>query len=559
MKSKYNIIQKNIYSNIITYTLTGGKEFDEKYVFSLIKKGNIENAIIVKRGDIEYIRAKKGYKFNVVNIESSSVNLTKNIVYKKAPNSNKKIIQKVFKRKIYSDLLYWKDNLDTVLYLKGPRQVGKTYLLKQFGKENFKHVIYINLSSFNNKEAELKKRFKDIFYTVMSNRTLDSEEECRNSWYTIFYNLYEKYTDDDDTLIILDEIQDDMDIYNCIRELHLYINAKVAVSGSFLGIATKPGYFIPTGDIFELILSSLNYEEFLDACGVLEDYNLIKGYSLMELSEKEKKIYKDIEKLYNVYISIGGYPDVIHKYLTLGVKDAYLQIEQLVDSYFEESKRYTTNIFSLETLRKTLSILTQSIVLKTVSDINLSLNDVIFRDNNFNLDIKNKDITDALHWLEESHIISSIEVYGDNFILSKNKYKFYFNDLGFLNYMLEYAGIKPSDANGCITENFVYLYLYDNRKYKLNNPISVDRSVHSYETKSNEIDFILNSLNGKRIAIEAKHNKGKVKSSDVFLSDGKVHYIVKYTNTFGGESKDGKKFTVPLFAITKASNLIRSL
>ena len=59
-----------------------------------------------------------------------------------------------------------------------------------------------------------------------------------------------------------------------------------------------------------------------------------------------------------------------------------------------------------------------------------------------------------------------------------------------------------------------------------------------------EFNHILNSLNGKRIAIEAKHNKGKVKSSDVFLSDGKVHYIVKYTNTFGGESKDGKKIIV---------------
>ena len=113
--------------------------------------------------------------------------------------------------------------------------------------------------------------------------------------------------------------------------------------------------------------------------------------------------------------------------------------------------------------------------------------------------------------------------------------------------------ISLSDIKGILAENFVYLFIRDNFT-DLNEIEFINMlSFYTFDSKKNEIDFLIRK-NGMKIGIEVKYNKGNVKSADEFLKQGKLDWVIKVMNTYGGVSIDTKKTIIPIFAIDKMFN-----
>jgi len=189
----------------------------------------------------------------------------------------------------------WKnDDNRKPLVIMGARQVGKTWLMKEFGRLYYKKVAYI---SFYNNEA-----MKHVF-----------EQDYDINRIVSAINIEVGFTiSSDDTLIIFDEIQNAPKAFESLK--YFYEDAPeyhIMVAGSLLGVALHEGISYPVGKVTTLNLYPLNFREFLYAVGEkgLADALETKDYDLID-SFSEKYIYH----LKN-YFYVGGMPEVVSKFI----------------------------------------------------------------------------------------------------------------------------------------------------------------------------------------------------------------------------------------------------
>lgn len=160
------------------------------------------------------------------------------------------------KRFVYDRLLDWKnEGGHSTLEVGGARQVGKTYLIQKFADENYKHKIYINLFELSGKQfMECYRQATD--WTPGTKRR---EHPLHDA-----FQLYEPdFIDSEDTVIIIDEIQESSEIYNRIREFTRHFKAHFIITGSYLGRIYDPEFRYSSGDVTKLTIYTLSFEEFL--------------------------------------------------------------------------------------------------------------------------------------------------------------------------------------------------------------------------------------------------------------------------------------------------------
>lgn len=180
-----------------------------------------------------------------------------------------------FQRDIQNELLEWKaDKWHKVLHFSGPCGVGKTTEILKFAYANYAHVLYVNLVD-------------DIydFMSVIENgcHLLEFEKYCIRADLKNFVN-------DKSTILIIDEIQTNKKVYNCIRVLDRLLDCDIVVIVSNLGTINKD-FFLPAGTIEYLYMNTLSFSEF---CSIFND---------------------TVSNLYDLYLRIGGYPEVVDKYI----------------------------------------------------------------------------------------------------------------------------------------------------------------------------------------------------------------------------------------------------
>lgn len=197
-------------------------------------------------------------------------------------------------RLLMEDLIKWKNKKNRrPLVLKGARQVGKTYLIKEFGSRYFKRVAYFNFE----KKDSLKFIFENDFNTKRIIEALSIESGIDI---------------DKDTLIIFDEIQEAPRAFTSLK----YFSEDnpeyaIIVAGSFMGTLLNKNVSFPVGKVDELMLYPMNFVEFLMAKG--ED-------KLVELLKKNDQqminLFHDryIELLKKYYI-VGGMPSIVLNYI----------------------------------------------------------------------------------------------------------------------------------------------------------------------------------------------------------------------------------------------------
>ncbi len=199
------------------------------------------------------------------------------------------------KREVYAELLEWQSRRDhKPLVLDGARQVGKTYILKEFGAKEYRGVAYVNLD----KDAVARSVFEpdhDIHRIV---RTLSAHTGV---------DIVPK-----DTLIIIDEIQESSAALGCLKYFKEdFPEYDVAVAGSLLGISMHEDQSFPVGMVEVVRMFPMSLHEFLDATGNEKLTQLLLSCDWEAVNALSQK-YID---LLRQYYYVGGMPEAVASYI----------------------------------------------------------------------------------------------------------------------------------------------------------------------------------------------------------------------------------------------------
>ena len=438
------------------------------------------------------------------------------------------------KRDVYKELLAWKSKSNhKVLELEGARQVGKTYILEKFAKKEYQSHVYINMIGSSGKD------FLQCLETAASWEPGKKREN--NPVYKAFQLYDPDFSDCEDLLIVIDEIQESSVVYSKIREFARDFKAHFIVTGSYLGKTREKEYFLSAGDTEVLTMTTLTFPEFLDAFhrrGLYESIDLYGG--------SDHAGYDELKSYFHIYLQIGGYPEVVTTYLeSRSIPDCEAMISNLIQIFVKESSRYFDSPLELQMFEKIFSSIAATLLKekKGTPDLTTDLTKIIFKEESGR--ITKKMTNYAISWLFLSHQIGycSMSVDCSNLDIVDNC-RYYFNDLGVAGYFLKLTGEPLSIIEGVLCENFVYLELVRRiRKQEIAGQVpwfAIDKKT------SGELDFYVRSrIDNMDYGLEVKRGKNRANTANALLERGKLDFIYQLKNTYGGIAD--RKYSVPLY------------
>lgn len=430
-------------------------------------------------------------------------------------------------RDVQEELLKWKNKRhQTVLQVEGPRQVGKTHEIKKFAYGNYRQVVYVNL-------VRDEYGFEDLM-----NQDAFMEIYCQRAGTG-------KFQDDENTILVIDEIQESREVYNSIRDLRERLSCDIIVSGSYLArTVNSKDFFLPAG-IAYLRMYPLSFKEF---CRALE-----LEMQLMELDlygGSDLECYKKLEEAYRIYRYIGGYPQVVTTYLSTGNQaDCMDVLGDLVQTFTAESSRFFSNSTALSIFREVY----RSIMVEMVQEKRGTGKSFLESATNFVKDsvkepVSRNEVRGAASWLLYSGIIGYCDLYnnGDVTDVVSNR-RAYFADNGIANYISGIVTIPRASVEGILTETFAFTEL--NRLYQMpagRKLVLGDKPCFSVYGEY-ELDFVVVDREGVRTGIEVKTGDNRARSLEIFKNRGMVDRAVRAMPSKGGH---GEWFdTIPVYAV----------
>ena len=431
------------------------------------------------------------------------------------------------KRFITEKLIKWKNDKDRKpLIVRGARQVGKTYILKEFGENYYEDVAYFN---FDHDEglAELFVNTKD------PNRIIEQLSLANN-----------KKINPETTLIIFDEIQECPNALNSLKYFcEEASNYHVACAGSLLGIRLSKTSF-PVGKVDFLNLYPMTFSEFLLAN---DSENLVEVMKQTKEIKDIPKIFESqlIEKLKTYYI-IGGMPEAVYSWINDKDIEKVDKIQQnILDTYEED---FSKHVDASEANK--ISLIWNGIPSQLARENKKFVYQVVKEG------ARAREYEGALNWLNDSNLISKVySVNKCSFPLKAyqdlSSYKIYMMDVGLLRRMSKLDSSIILEGNklfeefkGSFTENYVLNVL----NYLL------DESPYYYTFDRNEIDFVI-QLKNKIIPIEVKSNKSTNNNSLTKYNannDNEISFRFSLNNL----KKDDKIINIPLYFIEYINNIL---
>ena len=438
-----------------------------------------------------------------------------------------------FRRDIQDNLLDWKNQKrHKVLQLEGCRQIGKTTELLKFAYKNYEYVIYVTLADDT----------FDFIGTVIDSgpSPLVMEKYCNQS------NL-PHYVDNQDTILIIDEIQINPKVYNAIRTLNTKLSCDIIVTGSYLGQTLHSDYFLPAGTISYLHMYPLSFSEF---CAIFNARKLLETIDLFGRSNRAD--YDKLYGLYDLYKQIGGYPEVVKEYInSRDVEACYDIISNLLETFEKESRNYFTG--SKETLIfKVVYTEAIKIMCSERKGSGNKLVDVVTQivKDSQKMVISRDEISNAIQWLIYSGIIGECALCNNgniNDVIPARR--LYYMDCGIASYIASQVALPESNLTGLLTETFAFAELY--RLYATGyRHKSLKGDTPCFSTYNNfELDFMVLGKGNVVYGIEVKTDDGDPKSLKVYLENNFIHKGILAKNTLGGHGLDFD--TIPIYTIAR--------
>lgn len=244
-------------------------------------------------------------------------------------------------RKVYQNLLDWKHHSSQSLLIKGARQVGKTFIIKQFGKNEFNNVLYLNFED----QLDLREAFEHMPNPSEAVKTLQA--------YGVSKNIFD--ISGKKTLIFLDEIQLSKRAYSLLKPLTEMNQFKMIASGSLLGINLNGDFLDPGPSVEHIEMFPMDFEEFLWAVHGEGIKSIINGVKTDAMNGKQinEVLHETLNRDIKDYIIIGGMPQVVREYVnTRDLGKVFLKQEGIVTLYRSDIQQYqSTQNQKIKTLK----------------------------------------------------------------------------------------------------------------------------------------------------------------------------------------------------------------
>ena len=428
----------------------------------------------------------------------------------------------------FEDLKKWKVSKNRKpLIIRGARQVGKTWLMQEFGKNEYEKCAYIN---FDN-----NTRMEQLFSVGF-----DLERIIQGLKIESGVNI-----EPENTLIIFDEIQETASALTSLK--YFYENANeyhIIAAGSLLGVAMHAGTSFPVGKVDFLDLYPLNFFEFLKALGEDELVDLINKNDMDLIT-----VFTDKFKTYlKEYMFIGGMPEVVETYIdTKDFNEVRKVQEALLSAYEQDFSKHAPNNVVPRIRQLWNNIPTQ--LAKENKKFIYGLVKEGARAREYEL---------ALSWLIDCGLVYQVNRVNDCKIpLSAyqdfSAFKLYLLDVGLLCAMAKIDAQTILDGNrifvefkGSLTEQYVLTELKSN----INSPVfywSSDKGIA-------EVDYIV-QIAGNNIPIEVKSGENlQSKSLKSFVQ--KYNTKINVRTSMSNYKKEDWLLNIPLYLIGNIENII---
>lgn len=423
------------------------------------------------------------------------------------------------------NLIEWKSDPERKpLILRGARQVGKTWLMKEFGKSQYTNFVYFN---FDEDDA-----LKSIFTT---NKNPDRIIEL------LSLIAGEKILPGE-TLIIFDEIQECPEALNALKYFREKANEyHVVAAGSLLGTLLAQPKSYPVGMVNLLDISPLTFDEFLAAT----DPALYTYYESIQKDQQIEEIFHNrLTEAYYYYLIIGGMPECVASWLKYKDPARISEIQhELISIYENDFSKHNGKVNSGRILMVFRSIVSQ------LAKANEKFMYGAVREGG-----RARDFEEAIEWLVSAGMLNRVfNVSKPEHPLSAfdklDQFKLFMFDTGLLKHM---AGIDNAaillksdyQFKGPLTENYVL--------QQLHNQFPV--APRYYSDRSGEIDFILQ--NGTEIVpVEVKGGEDKsAPSFKRYISECHPTHAIRFS--LRSYRKDGAFTNIPLYLVRKTKALL---
>ena len=429
------------------------------------------------------------------------------------------------KRNAISELIKWKaDDERKPLVIRGARQVGKTWLMKEFGENYYKNYVYCNFDE----EDELKSIFEtnknpqriiELLSMIAGEKILPGE-----------------------TLLIFDEVQECAEALNSLKYFKEKANEyHVIAAGSLLGTLLAKQKSYPVGMVNLLDLYPLTFDEFLKASAP----TLYAYYESIEKEQPIEEIFHNrLLEAYNSYLIIGGMPECVASWVKYRDPAKISKIQrELIEIYENDFSKHNGKVNSGRILMVFRSIVAQ------LAKPNEKFMYGAVREGG-----RARDFEEAIEWLVSAGMLNRVyNVSKMEHPLSAfdklDQFKLFLFDTGLLKHM---AGIDNSaillksdyQFKGQLTENYVL--------QQLRGQFEVEPRY--YSDKNSELDFVL-QYGTEIIPVEAKAGENKsAPSFKKYISARHPEHAIRYSKR--GYRTDGAITNLPLYLARKTKDLL---
>lgn len=444
-------------------------------------------------------------------------------------------------RKYSKDLQDWKtrDNRKPLI-LRGARQVGKTYLVRDFATQHFKNIIEINF------DRDLEKA--ELFKSKKISAIIDLLEI-----------EYETEITPGETLLFLDEIQAAPQLIHLLRYFYEeYSTLHVIAAGSLLDFElAEHEYSMPVGRIEYMFIGPMDFYEFLKASGNEKLVRYLQAYELPD--SIPQTFHKKLLELLKTYYVIGGLPAAVKQFVNGKMINAVREQKQILQTYFDDFSKYREKV-NIRCLQKVLNKAPHLIGSK-VKFVNIDREE------------KSKDLSDALNLLQLARVLYKVHHSSGNGIplraeVNFKYYKLLYLDIGL---MLNALGIKASELQllddadlvnkGALTEQFIGQQIYSSQESYIEPELHY--WVREKRGSSSEIDYLI-SKEKHVVPVEIKAGKtGTLKSLQNYIAEKAPTLALRFNSDLPSEyliEQEGnqcKLISLPLYLVLEASRLCK--
>ncbi|MFC1761899.1 ATP-binding protein [Planctomycetota bacterium] len=439
------------------------------------------------------------------------------------------------KRDIEEFLLIWKDEaLRYPLLVRGARQVGKSYTIKKFGREEFANLVEVNF--------EQKPQFASCFDSLEPEQILQSLSILSKSEIV-----------PGKTLLFLDEIQECPQAITSLRYFHEQMPAlHVIGAGSLLEfVMSQQDFKMPVGRVQYLYMKPLSFLEFLDAAQEHPTRELVESITWDRLPSAP--VHQHLMAQVRKYAFVGGMPAVVSEYVSTGKLEKCLQIQSVIlQTYRDDFGKYASKV-KTRYLQKMFFAVPKMVGRK-------------LKYSHVDSTLQSRDLKEALELLEKAGVVHRIrQTSGEGLPLEANAkerhFKAMFLDIGLMQNLCGLSSDMLVSADdefiqinaGAVAEQFVAQELLAYRDHTVTP--SLFYWAREARNSNAEIDYLV-PCGARALPVEVKAGKtGTLRSMHLFLDTYRTAIGMRISQQYFNRTEP--ILSIPFYAIARIDPLVK--